>query len=90
MIALGGAREGSGDRRRQRPPASRCSLRTFAQLVDQGEHLLAHLRITHLIQSIEEWKYLIRFDPIAVDAWMTAAADRKREKKRKLHVRMLK
>jgi len=33
---------------------------------------------------------LIRFDPIAVDAWMTAAADRKREKKRKLHVRMLK
>lgn len=32
---------------------------------------------------------LIRFDRIAVDAWMTAAADRKRGKKRKLQVRMV-
>jgi excisionase family DNA binding protein len=33
---------------------------------------------------------LLRFDPIAIDAWMTAAADRKREKKRTLDVRMVK
>jgi len=33
---------------------------------------------------------LLRFDPIAVDTWMSAEADRKREKKRTLHVRMVK
>ena len=33
---------------------------------------------------------LLRFDPIAIDTWMTAGADRKREKKRTLHVRMVK
>jgi excisionase family DNA binding protein len=33
---------------------------------------------------------LLRFDPNAIDAWMTAGADRKREKKRTLHVRMVK
>jgi len=33
---------------------------------------------------------LIRFDPIAVDGWMTATADRKREKKRQPRVRMVK
>jgi excisionase family DNA binding protein len=33
---------------------------------------------------------LIRFDRIAVNTWMTAAADRKRERKRKLQVRMVK
>jgi excisionase family DNA binding protein len=33
---------------------------------------------------------LLRFDPIAIDTWMTASADRKREKKRTPHVRMVK
>jgi excisionase family DNA binding protein len=33
---------------------------------------------------------LLRFDPNAIDAWMTAGADRKRQKKRTLHVRMVK
>ena len=33
---------------------------------------------------------LLRFDPIAIDSWMVAEADRKREKKRALHVRMVK
>ena len=33
---------------------------------------------------------LLRFDPIAIDTWMIAGADRKREKKRTLHVRMVK
>jgi excisionase family DNA binding protein len=33
---------------------------------------------------------LLRFDPIAIDAWMIAGADRKREKKRTPHVRMVK
>ena len=33
---------------------------------------------------------LLRFDPIKIDDWMTAAANRKRESKRKLHVRMVK
>ena len=33
---------------------------------------------------------LLRFDPIAIDAWMAAVANRKREKKRMLHVRMVK
>jgi excisionase family DNA binding protein len=33
---------------------------------------------------------LLRFDPIAIDSWMSAAADRKREKKRTLHVGMVK
>jgi excisionase family DNA binding protein len=33
---------------------------------------------------------LLRFDPNAIDAWMTAVADRKREKKRAPHVRMVK
>ena len=33
---------------------------------------------------------LLRFDPIAIDTWMSAEADRKREKKRALHVRMVK
>jgi excisionase family DNA binding protein len=33
---------------------------------------------------------LLRFDPNAIDAWMTEGADRKREKKRTLQVRMVK
>jgi excisionase family DNA binding protein len=33
---------------------------------------------------------LLRFDPTAIDAWMTAEANRKREKKRTLHVRIVK
>jgi excisionase family DNA binding protein len=33
---------------------------------------------------------LLRFDPNAIEAWMIAAADRKREKKRSLHVRVVK
>ena len=33
---------------------------------------------------------LLRFDPSAIEAWMVAGADRKREKKRALHVRMVK
>ena len=33
---------------------------------------------------------LLRFDPIAIETWMSAEADRKREKKRTLHVRMVK
>ena len=33
---------------------------------------------------------LLRFDPIAIEAWMSAEANRKREKKRTLHVRMVK
>jgi excisionase family DNA binding protein len=33
---------------------------------------------------------LLRFDPIIVDTWMSAEADRKRQKKRTLHVRMVK
>ena len=33
---------------------------------------------------------LLRFDPNAIDAWMVAGADRKRDKKRTLHVRMVK
>jgi excisionase family DNA binding protein len=33
---------------------------------------------------------LLRFDPIAVDTWMSAEADRKRQKKRTLHVRVVK
>lgn len=33
---------------------------------------------------------LLRFDPNAIDAWMVAGADRKREKKRGLHVRVVK
>ncbi len=32
---------------------------------------------------------LLRFDPIAIDTWMAAEANRKREKKRALHVRMV-
>lgn len=33
---------------------------------------------------------LLRFDPIKIDAWMTAAANRKSERKRTSHVRMVK
>jgi hypothetical protein len=33
---------------------------------------------------------LLRFDPSAIDAWMIAGADRKRAKKRNLHVRVVK
>jgi len=33
---------------------------------------------------------LLRFDPSAIEAWMVAGADRKRERKRALHVRMVK
>ena len=33
---------------------------------------------------------LLRFDPKAIDTWMLAEADRKREKKRAPHVRMVK
>ena len=33
---------------------------------------------------------LLRFDPNAIETWMLAEADRKREKKRALHVRMVK
>jgi excisionase family DNA binding protein len=33
---------------------------------------------------------LLRFEPSAIEAWMVAGADRKREKKRALHVRMVK
>jgi excisionase family DNA binding protein len=33
---------------------------------------------------------LLRFDPIAVDTWMSAEADRKRQRKRVLHVPMVK
>ena len=33
---------------------------------------------------------LLRFDPITVDTWMSAEAERKRQKKRTLHVRMVK
>jgi excisionase family DNA binding protein len=33
---------------------------------------------------------LLRFDLSAIEAWMAAEADRKREKKRPLHVRMVK
>ena len=33
---------------------------------------------------------LLRFDPITVDTWMSAEADRKRQKKRTPHVRMVK
>lgn len=33
---------------------------------------------------------LLRFDPSAIDKWMVAGADRKREKKRALHVRVVK
>ena len=33
---------------------------------------------------------LLRFDPNAIDAWMLAGADRRREKKRALHVRVVK
>lgn len=33
---------------------------------------------------------LLRFDPNAIQEWMTAGADRKREKKRALPVRMVK
>lgn len=33
---------------------------------------------------------LLRFDSSAIDVWMVASADRKRERKRNLHVRMLK
>jgi excisionase family DNA binding protein len=33
---------------------------------------------------------LLRFDPIAVDTWMSAEADRKRQRKHTLHVRMVK
>lgn len=33
---------------------------------------------------------LLRFDPIKIEDWMTAAANRKHERKRKLHVRMVK
>ena len=33
---------------------------------------------------------LLRFDPIAVDTWMSAEADRKRQKRRTLHVRVVK
>jgi excisionase family DNA binding protein len=33
---------------------------------------------------------LLRFDPIAIEAWMAAEANRKRENKRPLHVRMVK
>jgi excisionase family DNA binding protein len=33
---------------------------------------------------------LLRFDLIAIEAWMVAEANRKREKKRPLHVRMVK
>ena len=33
---------------------------------------------------------LLRFDPIAIDSWMVAEADRKRERKRALRVRMVK
>jgi excisionase family DNA binding protein len=33
---------------------------------------------------------LLRFDLIAIEAWMAAEANRKREKKRPLHVRMVK
>ena len=32
---------------------------------------------------------LLRFDPVAIDAWMTAGAARTREKKRVPHVRMI-
>ena len=33
---------------------------------------------------------LLRFDLIAIEAWMVAEANRKRESKRTLHVRMVK
>ncbi len=33
---------------------------------------------------------LLRFDPNAIDTWMSAEANRKREMKRSLHVRMVK
>ncbi len=33
---------------------------------------------------------LLRFDPIAVDAWMAAEANRKREKKRTASLRVIK
>ncbi len=33
---------------------------------------------------------LLRFDPVAIDTWMSAEADRKREKKRAISVRMVK
>jgi excisionase family DNA binding protein len=33
---------------------------------------------------------LLRFDPSAIDAWMLAGADRKRAKKRSVHVRVVK
>ena len=33
---------------------------------------------------------LLRFDPSAIDTWMIAGADRKRAKKRNLHVRVVK
>ncbi len=33
---------------------------------------------------------LLRFDPVAIDTWMSAEADRKRERKRTLSVRMVK
>jgi excisionase family DNA binding protein len=33
---------------------------------------------------------LLRFDPRAIDAWMMADAERKREKKHELHVRIVK
>ena len=33
---------------------------------------------------------LLRFDANAIDKWMVAGADRKREKKRALHVRVVK
>ena len=33
---------------------------------------------------------LLRFDLMAIQAWMAAEANRKREKKRPLHVRMVK
>ncbi len=33
---------------------------------------------------------LLRFDPIAIDSWMVAEADRKRDRKRALRVRMVK
>ena len=32
---------------------------------------------------------LLRFDSTAIDAWMVAGADRKRERKRALHVRVV-
>ena len=33
---------------------------------------------------------LLRFDPSAIEAWMITGADRKRAKKRNLHVRVVK